>query len=183
MLIIDNHLSHVTQQFIEYTLSHKIVLVALPPYLTHKLQPLDVGYFGPLQYYYGVEVDNFYRYGHTGVNKEYFIKLYPIARAKAFTYKTIYSAWKAIGLILYNPTAILKTLSRIEAFVSPKTNQSITIIDRRTLKTPKTVEDLKSLRNQITKSTTERPDGILKTPIQQRVKKLFKATISFATNI
>ncbi|OCK96896.1 CENP-B protein [Cenococcum geophilum 1.58] len=92
MLIIDNHLSHVTWQFIEYTLLHKIVLVALPPHLTHKLQPLDVSCFGPLQYYYGVEVDNFYHYSHAGINKEYFIKLYPMARAKAFTYKTICSA-------------------------------------------------------------------------------------------
>jgi hypothetical protein len=145
MLIIDNYLSYITWQFIKYTLSHKIVLVALPPHLIYKLQPLDIGCFGPLQYYYSVEVDNFCCYSHTRVNKEYFIKLYPIARAKAFTYKTIYSAWKAIGLIPYNPTTVLKTLLCIEAFISPKTNQLIIITDRRTLKTPKTVEDLKSL--------------------------------------
>jgi hypothetical protein len=122
MLIIDNHLSYITWQFIKYVLSHKIVLVALLPHLTHKLQPLDVSCFGPLQYYYSVEVDNFCCYGHAGVNKEYFIKLYPIARAKAFTTKTIYSAWKAIGLLLYNPTTVLKTLLRIEASASPKMN-------------------------------------------------------------
>jgi hypothetical protein len=81
-----------------------------------------MSYFGPLQYYYGVEVDNFCRYGHAGVNKEYFIKLYPIARAKAFTAETICSVWKAIGLLPYNPTAVLKTLQRTEASVSPKTN-------------------------------------------------------------
>ena len=82
----------------------------------------------------------------------------------------------------YNPTAVLKTLLRIEAFASPKTNQSIAVTDRRTPKTPKTVEDLESLRNQITKSTTERPDGMLETPIQQRVEKLFKAAVGFATD-
>ena len=113
MLLMDNHSSHLTWQFIQYALSRKIVLVALPPHSTHKLQPLDVGCFGPLQHYYGEEVDSFCRYGHTGVNKEYFIKLYLTARVKAFTYKTIYSAWKAIGLLLYNPIAILKTLPRI----------------------------------------------------------------------
>ncbi|OCK72679.1 hypothetical protein K432DRAFT_315821, partial [Lepidopterella palustris CBS 459.81] len=69
----------------------KIVLVTLLPYLTHKLQPLNVGYFRPLKHYYSVEVDNFCRYSHTGVNKKYFIKLYLVARAKAFTRKTIYS--------------------------------------------------------------------------------------------
>ena len=165
MLIIDNHLSYVTWQFIEYTLSHKIILVALSPYLTHKLQPLDVSCFGPLQYYYGVEVDNFCRYGYAGVNKEYFIKLYPIARGKAFTTETIYSAWKAIGLLLYNLTTILKTLLRVKASTSPETNQLIIIINYRTLKTPKTVEDLKSLQNQITKLATKRIDGMLETPI------------------
>ena len=147
MLIMDNHSSHVTWQFIKYALSHKIVLVALPPHSTHKLQPLDVSYFGPLQYYYSVEVNNFCHYSHAGVNKEYFIKLYPIARAKAFTAKTICSAWKATGLLPYNPTAVLKTLLRTEASASPKTNQLITIINYQTPKTPKTVEDLKSLQN------------------------------------
>ncbi len=52
MLLMDNHLSYLTWQFVEYALARKIVLVALPPYLTHKLQPLDRGYFGPLFHYY-----------------------------------------------------------------------------------------------------------------------------------
>jgi len=129
MLIIDNYLSHVTWQFIEYTLSNKIVLVALPPHLTHKLQLLDVGCFGPLQYYYGVEVDNFCRYGHAGVNKEYFIKLYLAARVKAFTYENVCNAWKATGLLPYNPTAVLKTLLRVEASTGSETNQLITNIN------------------------------------------------------
>ena len=92
MLLMDNHLSHFTWQFIQYTLSHKIVLVALPPYLTHKLQPLDIGCFGPLQHYYGIQVDDFCQYSHAGINKEYFIKLYPVVHVQAFTHKTIYNA-------------------------------------------------------------------------------------------
>jgi len=89
---MDNHLSHVTWQFIKYVLLNKIILVTLPPYSTHKLQLLDIGCFGPLQYYYGVEVNNFCRYGHVGVNKEYFIKLYLVARVKALTYKNVCNA-------------------------------------------------------------------------------------------
>ncbi|OCK92532.1 uncharacterized protein K441DRAFT_570348, partial [Cenococcum geophilum 1.58] len=67
---------------------------------------------------YGEEVDNFCRYGYIGVNKEYFIKLYPAARTKAFTYKTICNAWKAIGLLPYNLTAVLKTLLNVEPSAS-----------------------------------------------------------------
>lgn len=157
MLLMDNHSSHLTWQFIQYALSRKIVLVALPPHSTHKLQPLDVGCFGPLEHYYGVEVDNFCRYGHAGVNKEYFMKLYPVARAKAFTRKTICS-WKATGLLPYNPTAVLKTLPRAEASAGLETDHSIANTTCRTPKTPRTVEDLESLRNQIAESTTERTD-------------------------
>jgi len=139
MLLMDNHSSHLTWQFIQYTLSRKIILVALPPHSTHKLQPLDIGCFRPLQYYYGKEVDNFYWYSHTGVNKEYFMKLYPTARTKAFTHKTICNAWKAIGLLPYNPTAVLKTLPHTGP---PASLQSIININPQTLRTPKTVEDL-----------------------------------------
>jgi len=35
-------------QFIEYCEAHKIVALYLPPYLTHRLQPLNVGVFRPL---------------------------------------------------------------------------------------------------------------------------------------
>ena len=52
MLLMNNYLSYLTWQFIEYTLTRKIVLVALTPYLTYRLKPLDIGYFGPLFHYY-----------------------------------------------------------------------------------------------------------------------------------
>ena len=107
------------------------------------------------------------------------MKLYPTARTKAFTHKTICNAWKAIGLLPYNPTAVLKTLPHTGP---PASLQSIININPQTLRTPKTVEDLQSLRNQIAKSTTKRLDGILESPIQRRLEKLFKAAIGFATN-
>ncbi|OCK96749.1 uncharacterized protein K441DRAFT_713492 [Cenococcum geophilum 1.58] len=50
---MDNYLSYLTWQFVKYMLARKIVLVALLPYLTYKLQPLDIGCFGPLSHYYG----------------------------------------------------------------------------------------------------------------------------------
>ena len=59
LLLMDNHSSHLTWQFVEYALAHKIVLVALLPHSTYKLQLLDVGCFGPLSHYYGKQVDDF----------------------------------------------------------------------------------------------------------------------------
>ena len=80
------------------------------------------------------------------------MKLYPAARTKAFTRETICNAWKATGLLPYNPTAVLKTLPNAEPSASL---QSITGVGPQTPRTPKTVEDLQSLRDQIAESTTE----------------------------
>ncbi|OCK93027.1 uncharacterized protein K441DRAFT_568364, partial [Cenococcum geophilum 1.58] len=52
LLLIDNYSSHFTWQFVKYVLAYKIILVTLLPYLTYKLQPLNVSCFGPLSHYY-----------------------------------------------------------------------------------------------------------------------------------
>ena len=83
---------------------------ALPSHSTHLLQPCDVGLFRPLQATYGRQADNHYRMGHTGVNKESFLKLYGEARKIAFTKESILAAWRGAGLAPYNPTAVLKRL-------------------------------------------------------------------------
>ena len=48
LLIFDGHGSHITNNMME-AVKNKIELLCLPPHTTHKLQPLDVGVFGPLQ--------------------------------------------------------------------------------------------------------------------------------------
>jgi len=45
----DGHSSHEKLKPINLTCTHNIILFCLPPHTTHKLQPLDVGVFGPLQ--------------------------------------------------------------------------------------------------------------------------------------
>ena len=49
LLIGDNLASHISIKFIQLCADHNIKFVCLPPNSTDKLQPLDVGYFGPLK--------------------------------------------------------------------------------------------------------------------------------------
>ena len=51
LLIIDGHALHETtkMQWLCYTASPPVILYCLPTKTTHRLQPLDVGVFGPLQ--------------------------------------------------------------------------------------------------------------------------------------
>jgi hypothetical protein len=45
IFIVDGHGSHLTRNFLQYCLTHKILLCILPPHSTHSLQPLDVVLF------------------------------------------------------------------------------------------------------------------------------------------
>jgi len=59
LLIFDGHGSHITFNFVSLGFSNNVLLLCLPSHSTHLLQPLDVGLFGPYQYFYGVPVDNY----------------------------------------------------------------------------------------------------------------------------
>jgi DDE superfamily endonuclease len=47
LLIYDGHGSHERYNLLHLAQDNNIILFALPPHTTHKLQPLDVGVFGP----------------------------------------------------------------------------------------------------------------------------------------
>ena len=57
LLIVDGHSSHVNMRFIDYADINRIILAVLPPHLTHRLQPLDVGLFSPLTTFYSQQID------------------------------------------------------------------------------------------------------------------------------
>ena len=48
LLLVDGHKSHVAWPFQEFCMKNWILLVTLPPHMTHWIQPLDVGVFSAL---------------------------------------------------------------------------------------------------------------------------------------
>lgn len=57
LLILDNHGSHITIEAYEYCKENFITMLSLPPHSSHRLQPLDVVFFGPLKKAYNRECD------------------------------------------------------------------------------------------------------------------------------
>jgi hypothetical protein len=55
-LIVDNHASHCSLAAVLFCRDHHITLLTLPPYASHKLQPLDK-FFGPLKTAYASEME------------------------------------------------------------------------------------------------------------------------------
>lgn len=49
LLLLDNHESHTTVGAINFCRDNGIIMLSLPPHTSHKLQPLDVGVYGPFK--------------------------------------------------------------------------------------------------------------------------------------
>lgn len=57
LLILDNHGSHITLDAYNFCRDNNITMLSLPPHSSHRLQPLDVVFFGPLKRAYNRECD------------------------------------------------------------------------------------------------------------------------------
>ncbi|KAF2194233.1 DDE-domain-containing protein, partial [Zopfia rhizophila CBS 207.26] len=112
---MDGYGSYLTRQFIEYTASHKIQLFALPPHTTHFLQPLDVGCFQPLKWYYGKCLDFASRTGAKDITKTDFFVTIAWVRQETFRLGIIRSGWRRSGIYPFNPQLMLDELERQEA--------------------------------------------------------------------
>ncbi|OCK88471.1 DDE-domain-containing protein, partial [Cenococcum geophilum 1.58] len=97
LLIIDGHSSHINIKF-----SKKIILIYLPPHLTHLLQLLDLVIFLVIKRLYLSKVNKYTACGITSINKEYFLKILGKIRPRIYTRELIRSAFNAAGLYPFN---------------------------------------------------------------------------------
>ena len=93
LLVLDNHVSHLSPQLVDLAIKEKIELLCLPPHTTHFLQPLDVGYFNLLK---SAMAQIAVSLGYGGVKcipKEKFPKIlqYGIERVKSDSIKKAFS--------------------------------------------------------------------------------------------
>ena len=63
ILICDGCRMHESLEVMEYCFENNIILCRIPSHMSHKLQPCDVGVFGPLKTAYREQVEQLYRGG------------------------------------------------------------------------------------------------------------------------
>ena len=61
VLIFDGHCSHKSLEALEMALENGVDIITLPPHCTHRLQPLDVGWFKSLKANYNTQADSWLR--------------------------------------------------------------------------------------------------------------------------
>ena len=156
ILISDGFGTHESLEIMQYCYEHNIILCRLPSHTSHKLQPCDVGVFGPLKTAYREQVERLYRGGSNMVGKQHFTLLYDRARTKAFTGRNVLSGWSKAGLRPLNPDKVLKDIPKPDQPAVPVTLDAEVGPDNITQlepETPTTSEDLVALCKKI--------DGIL----------------------
>ncbi len=131
LLIVDGHASHVSNEFIKFVKANKIICLCLPPHSTHLLQPLDVSVFGPLKQNYKKLLAEKIRFTKYNIDKVDFISLIQQARQQGISSRNIQSAWRATGLIPYNPAVVFQKLS-----IRPEQTSTTSSSTDNTLNTP-----------------------------------------------
>ena len=101
LLLLDNHVSHVSLSGIKYCRENNIVLLSFPPHCSHELQPLDKTVFGPFKTFYNQAADTWMK---NPLNKAKMMTIHNIPKLiseafpKAFTPSNIKSGFEATGI-------------------------------------------------------------------------------------
>lgn len=104
LLIMDNHNSHCTLEAWELAKSNYTIMLTIPPHSSHRLQPLDVSFFGPLKRAYNKECDMYIKSKNMGKITPYEIAgLFNKAYSKVASLEKGISGFKATGILPMNP--------------------------------------------------------------------------------
>lgn len=99
LLILDNRASHIGLQVIDFCREKGIIMVSIPPHCTHRLQPLDISFFGPLKTYYSRSCDAWMAHHPGQAITEYHVaSLVNGAYQKAATVASAVSGFHASGI-------------------------------------------------------------------------------------
>lgn len=105
LLIIDGHASHTKNiDIIDMARKNHVHILCLPPHCTHKMQPIDIGFMGPLERYYDTGLER-WLYNHPGrvVTVFQLSAIFGEAYLKAATPLNAINAFKKCGIVPYNP--------------------------------------------------------------------------------
>ncbi|KAG5892730.1 hypothetical protein JTB14_001101 [Gonioctena quinquepunctata] len=103
LILVDNHESHVTIEAVDYARGNGIIYLSFPPHTTHRLQPLDVGVFGPFKAKLKIAFNDWHVNNPGKTLTIYNIpKLAKIAYVESFNCKNIASAFETTGIWPFN---------------------------------------------------------------------------------
>ncbi len=121
LLLVDKHLSYVNLKFLERANASHIIVLILPPHCTHQLQPLDVGFFGPLAAAYSKNLNILMHssLGTVSMSKLMFWPMFCTAWIRSFTATNIQASIATSGIFPFNPEKVLSKIRRHYTISTP----------------------------------------------------------------
>jgi hypothetical protein len=134
LLLLDGHLSHQTQEFLDYCRPRRILPLLLPPHSTHTLQPLDVGLFSPLSSAYAKALEEYMQktQGLLALKKGDFYHLFKDAWDASFTVTNVKASFATTGIVPLEAEQVLKKF-RTTTPEPPEYPTTIKSVNRRTV--------------------------------------------------
>lgn len=104
LLILDGHTSHTKNiNFIDLARKHFVQVICLPPHCTHRLQPLDVSFMGPLNTFLVQAIENFLRNNPGRAVSQFNIcRLFGEAYLKASTPNNAINGFRKTGIVPFD---------------------------------------------------------------------------------
>jgi hypothetical protein len=108
---MDSYKSYNLHKFYKYCKEEKIIVLCIPPYLSHLLQLLNIGCFLPLKQAYSDEINSLLQYSTKKIKKETFLPAFKVAFEKLMTKENIYTGFRGARLVLHNLEAVILKLN------------------------------------------------------------------------
>lgn len=146
LLILDNHSSHVSLDIYNFCRANFIHMVSLPPHTSHRLQPLDLTFFGPLKNALYREYDcHLTTTGHQKITEYDVAELLNKAFMKTATMKNAISGFNAAGIFPFDSNKFSEN-----EFVSASTpnDQEIFVTSCETPQNGKNLTELTEISNE-----------------------------------
>lgn len=104
LLLLDGHTSHKSLKALTFAKNNGIIILCFPAHCTHRMQPLDVCFYGPLKTFYNQECAVWLK-NHPGrvITQNQIGELFTSAYGKAATIKNATSGFLNTGICPFNP--------------------------------------------------------------------------------
>ncbi|XP_072394742.1 uncharacterized protein [Diabrotica undecimpunctata] len=106
LLLLDGHGSHKSFEALQFAKENGIIMFCFPAHCSHHVQPLDVGFFRPLQTYYGQEIQLWLRQNPGKTVTQFKVaSIFNNAHLKSALPSIAINAFKKTGIEPFNPDA------------------------------------------------------------------------------